>query len=198
MHQIISIWCLKFIDSFICSEGAPNDDCKSFLNISFLDWMIFNVPPMVVNTALCWVYLQLHFLGLPQRLRKMFGRLSDSNENVLDSVRADREYFEKKMEVAIRRKYNQLGPMNFQQIATLVLFLVLVVLWIFKDPQFMPGWDVWFQKSAKGRSYISEATPTLGIVMILFMLPSKWDYYQKAMKGSKSFFWKFLRFSQLS
>lgn len=40
----------------------------------------------------------------------------------------------------IRRKYEELGPMTFHELATLILFIVCVLLWFFRDPQFITGW----------------------------------------------------------
>lgn len=40
----------------------------------------------------------------------------------------------------IQRKYNELGEMTFHELATLVLFILCVLLWFFRDPQFITGW----------------------------------------------------------
>ena len=48
---------------------------------------------------------------------------------------------EKEVGRLIRRKYRDLGPMTFHEGAVLVLFVVLVLVWFFRDPQFIPGWS---------------------------------------------------------
>lgn len=40
----------------------------------------------------------------------------------------------------IQRKYDELGAMTFHEIATLILFIACVLLWFFRDPQFITGW----------------------------------------------------------
>ena len=39
----------------------------------------------------------------------------------------------------IKEKYEGLGPMNFHQAAVLFNFSILILLWFFRDPQFLPG-----------------------------------------------------------
>ncbi len=41
----------------------------------------------------------------------------------------------------IRKKYQELGPMTFHELATLILFILCVLLWFFRDPQFITGWS---------------------------------------------------------
>ena len=41
----------------------------------------------------------------------------------------------------IRRKYKDLGPMTFHEGAVLFLFIGCVLLWFFRDPQFITGWS---------------------------------------------------------
>lgn len=49
----------------------------------------------------------------------------------------------------IRNKYRELGPMSFNEKTITVLFIVLVLLWIFRDPKFIPGWGTFFSKYLK-------------------------------------------------
>lgn len=41
----------------------------------------------------------------------------------------------------IRKKYEELGPMTFHELVTLILFISCVALWFFRDPQFITGWS---------------------------------------------------------
>ena len=44
----------------------------------------------------------------------------------------------------LREKLIDLGRISFHELAVLVLFLMLVLLWFMRDPQFMPGWGQLF------------------------------------------------------
>ena len=43
------------------------------------------------------------------------------------------------MKQLIRKKYRDLGPMSFREFAVLLHFIACVLLWFFRDPQFMKG-----------------------------------------------------------
>ncbi len=47
----------------------------------------------------------------------------------------------KDIKMSIRNQYRQLGPTTFYEKSIMFLFSLLILLWIFKDPQFMPGWE---------------------------------------------------------
>lgn len=40
----------------------------------------------------------------------------------------------------MKNEYKKLGRMTFAEIAVLIVFVLLVVLWFTRDPGFMPGW----------------------------------------------------------
>lgn len=46
----------------------------------------------------------------------------------------------------IRQKYKELGPMSFNEKTVTILFTILVLLWMFRDPKFIPGWGSFFSK----------------------------------------------------
>jgi len=46
----------------------------------------------------------------------------------------------------IKSKYNELGPASFNEKTILVLFTLLVLAWLFRDPKFIDGWDSLFPK----------------------------------------------------
>jgi sodium-dependent dicarboxylate transporter 2/3/5 len=37
-------------------------------------------------------------------------------------------------------KYKELGPMTFHEGSVLILFIIVVFLWFFRKPEFIPGW----------------------------------------------------------
>lgn len=40
----------------------------------------------------------------------------------------------------IRDEYLRLGPMSYAEMNVLALFILMVVLWLTRDPRFMNGW----------------------------------------------------------
>ena len=59
-----------------------------------------------------------------------------SSSKTLEGLRSCQE-----IKMSIRNQYRQLGPTTFYEKSIMVLFLILILLWLFKDPQFMPGWE---------------------------------------------------------
>jgi len=54
---------------------------------------------------------------------------------------ADKEEAVKRL---IRRKYEELGPISFHELSVLLVFVLSILLWFFRNPQFMPGWGELF------------------------------------------------------
>jgi sodium-dependent dicarboxylate transporter 2/3/5 len=58
--------------NLVAIEFLGNLDPKhhgNYASLTFATWMGFNVVPMLVNIFIAWLYLQLVFLGLPNRYR---------------------------------------------------------------------------------------------------------------------------------
>lgn len=47
----------------------------------------------------------------------------------------DREAYE-----VMKEEYNKLGSMKFAEVAVLVIFVLLVLLWFTREPGFIDGW----------------------------------------------------------
>ncbi len=93
--------------------------------------MGYALVPMLLNVAICWVWLQLFYIGIPWR--SLFMRNRTHQVDQVDLVRE-----------ALQAEYENLGSMNFHEIAVLVLFIILVILWFFREPEFIVGWGDFF------------------------------------------------------
>lgn len=121
--------------------------------INFASWMAYAVIPMLLNLFFCWiwlqvdlpipyqqsylyieVFLQMFYIGIPWR--SVFRRKDESDQSQdLESI---------KIRTTIQHHYNSLGRMNFHEAGVLTLFIFLVMLWLFRDPQFIKGWGEFF------------------------------------------------------
>nr|CAD7411374.1 unnamed protein product [Timema poppensis] len=124
--------------------------------VNFASWMLFNVPLMLVNVFASWLWLQFLFMGLFR------GKKARPNFN------KDQALLVKDM---VRERVKELGAMSFDEGCTLALFIAVVLLWFFREPEFISGWaDI-----IPGVE-IKDATPVMLVVMLLFILPSNLSF----------------------
>ena len=131
--------------------------------VNFASWMGYAVPCMLVNLLICWAWLQLYFLGWRGGV----------GEEVGGGVRV------KKL---LKERYRQLGGWTFRQVAVLLLFLLLVLLWFTRDPQFITGWGELFTRPGNppcrtAHQLVDDASPALLVVFLLFVLPSELNFW---------------------
>jgi len=145
--------------------------------LNFGSWMMFTIPSVLLNLVILWVVLQFYFMK--PNPRHMFKKPETDPENKVKKV--------------IQERYNALGAMNFHEIGVLSLFSTLVVIWFMRKPGFLPGWAAALQWTNSSGSVVSigSATPTILIVMLLFIIPAnpskdpsgpallQWDAVQK-------------------
>ncbi|KAH6934524.1 hypothetical protein HPB50_024750 [Hyalomma asiaticum] len=74
---------------------------------------------------------------------------------------------------------------RFHEVAVLLLFILLVFLWLFRDPMFAKGWATYF-----GVIKPKDATAVMIPVILLFMIPSK---PQKGFRGPVLLTWKMVQ-----
>merc|ERR1711874_590824 len=65
------------------------------------------------------------------------------------------------------------------EIQVLTLFIILILLWFFKSPHFMPGWGELFQaETSRGvRVNTGSASPAILMCILLFILPQTYDFW---------------------
>ena len=89
--------------------------------LSYASWMGFAVPLMLLNTLVAWlVILVIQRLSLGP-----------------DTSAADSEARIKKV---ITERRRALGRITQHEVLVVILFVILILLWFFMNPRFMPGW----------------------------------------------------------
>ncbi|XP_066295600.1 Na(+)/citrate cotransporter-like isoform X2 [Branchiostoma lanceolatum] len=134
--------------------------------IGFATWFSFGFPTMVVTLLLAWLWLQWQFLDyscVPSCIsqRGCRGRCQ-RNQNAAGYE-------------AVRRQYAELGPFSFAEMVVLGHFILLVLLWFFRDMTFVKlengqaaGWAYVFV-----RGYVTDSSAVVVISLALFIWPSR-------------------------
>ncbi|XP_055610398.1 protein I'm not dead yet-like [Uranotaenia lowii] len=137
--------------------------------IDFPTFMFFNVPLMLINMVLVWVFLQWHLMGLfrPGNDQAQKSKIDEECEAVARKV--------------IEARYNELGPMTAHEKSVALLFLGSIVLFFTRSPGFFSGWEVLFPGV-----HIKDGTAAILIVLALFVLPSDWQWLNYFKKKSVS------------
>ncbi|PIC20848.1 hypothetical protein B9Z55_025899 [Caenorhabditis nigoni] len=111
--------------------------------VNFLSWLIFAFPMVFCCLIYCWCVLYLLYLrGAPK-----------------GSIIVTRK---------LQQKYNELNNLSFAEISVVFCFALLLLLWILREPQVVPGWGDMFREE-----FVSDATSAMFIVILLFTLPEK-------------------------
>ncbi|KFP84141.1 Solute carrier family 13 member 2, partial [Apaloderma vittatum] len=129
--------------------------------INFASWFSFAFPTMIVLLVLAWMWLQILYLGF------------DFQKNFGCATNASAKAREKQAYNIIKEESRKLGSMKFPEIAVLILFILLVLLWFTREPGFISGWaTILFNEN--DTSYVTDATVAMFFSILLFIIPS--DY----------------------
>ncbi|XP_053074122.1 solute carrier family 13 member 1 isoform X2 [Acinonyx jubatus] len=124
--------------------------------INFGSWFMLSFPAAIIILFLSWIWLQWLFLGF--NFKEMFkcGKTKTVKQKACAEV--------------IKQEYQKLGPIRYQEIVTLVLFIVMALLWFSRDPGFVPGWSALFSKYP---GFATDSTVALLIGLLFFLIPAK-------------------------
>ncbi|XP_048737943.1 Na(+)/citrate cotransporter-like isoform X2 [Ostrea edulis] len=118
--------------------------------ITFTSWFIFGFPIAVINCLIAWLVLQIAYFGVKSVFRT--AKKDDSND----------------VQDIVRKEYNKLGNITFAEKAVLIHFVVLLILWFSRNPEFVPGWGSLFEDG-----YLADSVPAIIIMVSLFICPSR-------------------------
>lgn len=126
--------------------------------VSFSDWFFFNLPGLLILIILSWAFLSFFFVNN----RKTRVSTKSSEEQAYE---------------VIRIQYNQLGALTFHEVVVSCLFLLLLLLWFFRAPDFMPGWTRLFTEDAH---YIKDQVPAIFVVVLFFLIPADIEHLRSS------------------
>ncbi|GBM99451.1 Sodium-dependent low-affinity dicarboxylate transporter 1 [Araneus ventricosus] len=116
--------------------------------ITFATWMMYNVPGVLLCIFFGWLYLWL--------VNIYFSKINHNDES------KDEIYG------IISKRYDRLGSVSSHEASVMVLFSLLIILWIFRDPKFIPGWATILGFKSK----VGDSTVAMVVVFLMFFLPS--------------------------
>ncbi|KAG8452213.1 hypothetical protein GDO86_004130 [Hymenochirus boettgeri] len=123
--------------------------------INFGTWFLLCIPITVILMILSWMWLQWLFFGF--NFKEMFK---------CGKEKTDREKASAKV---IKDEYEKLGSFSYQEIVTLILFILMALLWFTRDPGFIPGWASLFPKYL---GYATDSTAALLLGLMFFIIPA--------------------------
>ena len=128
--------------------------------LAFAPFSFYSVPVMLVYTFLTWLWLQFWFMG-------MFRPNSEDAKQANFGEEGERTALE-----VVRNKSNALGPITAHEVLVALVFIVVILLWIFRNPGSIKGWPKLFTNLKVG-----DATPGVMGLLVLFILPAKWSIF---------------------
>lgn len=138
---------------------------------NFGQFSAYNLPIMLLNMTVIWVWMQFWFMGMFR---------PNSDEHKLFNFGAEAQATTKHI---IAQKYDELGPVKSSEWWVMFVFLVTVILWITRNPAFMPGWGARITQVQFNDAPVGTLT-----VIILFTLPMKWTWLDWFFKNKSMFY----------
>ncbi|ELT93587.1 hypothetical protein CAPTEDRAFT_180677 [Capitella teleta] len=118
--------------------------------IDFPSWMIYGFPISVLSLVIVWYWMQLYYLGARTTCLCCKSDKGDPRVNRL-----------------IEEEYRKLGSMSYAEWVVAFMFVLLVALWFFRNPDFLNGWAYHMEDG-----FIGDAVPAIFIALLLFVIPS--------------------------
>ncbi|KAM8939676.1 solute carrier family 13 member 1-like [Pelodytes ibericus] len=124
--------------------------------VNFGSWIAFSFPIAFIILIFSWMWINWLFLGFSLKEMQCCRKKSKSP--------ADED-----SRTILQQEYDKLGPLSYQEVVTLVIFLLMSLSWFTRDPGFIPGWDSLF--GLKG--YKSDATSAILFGFLFFIIPGR-------------------------
>lgn len=148
---------------------------NKFLDMTFANWMALNVPAAVLNTLLTFTYLVLRFNGFPNwrnfpLIKKMVKPKKKSKQEMEDDEEDKRKI--KSADKMLMSEYEALGSMSFHEWGVFIVFSLVVLGWVFRDPKFMKGWN-----NVLDDADIGDSTAAIFGIVLMFLIPKDLTFF---------------------
>ncbi|KAK4829852.1 hypothetical protein QYF61_007123 [Mycteria americana] len=150
---------LIFLEHF--NNHYPNAEV-----VNFGTWFLFSFPISLIMLVLTWFWMHWLFLGC----------------NFKETCSVSKKKKTKREEMSERRiqeEYKKLGTVSYPEMVTGFFFILMTLLWITREPGFVPGWSSFFEK----KGYRTDATVSVFLGFLLFLIPAKKPCFGKREKG---------------
>lgn len=119
---------------------------------------------MLLNVLIAWIYLSIVFFGTPN----WFNWKRSRDPAAIEIEKRN----EKNISKLLKQKYADLGSMTFHEKGVFFLFVIVVLLWFFRDPKFIKGWGEYIETVEVG-----DSTVAMFVVILLFIVPNSLSYF---------------------
>ncbi|CAG2100452.1 unnamed protein product [Medioppia subpectinata] len=113
--------------------------------VDYTNWLLFCVTATVITIIILWVVFRCVYM----------------REDAIAHITKAPKHI-------IHEKYRELGSITFHESAVLFLFILLILLWMLRDPQFLNGWATIVANNIKPK----DATAAIFIVFLMFCIPA--------------------------
>nr|XP_061801324.1 Na(+)/citrate cotransporter-like [Nerophis lumbriciformis] len=125
--------------------------------VNSASWFAFAFPTMMSMLTMAWLLLRRVFVGTRSATAPERGSGREAEERAARAV--------------IAEEHRRLGGMTYGETSVTALFLLMVALWFTREPRFVHGWA---SRTFNARAeYVTDATVSLMVALLLFVLPSR-------------------------
>jgi len=111
--------------------------------VHYMSYFFFAFPLMVLCLLTCWAILVFYFMR----------HAPEGNDAVTKMM---------------HNRYTKLPPMSYAEKSVGVVFIIMLLMWLFRAPEIIPGFGDLFEKG-----WFTDATSSMIVVALLFILPAE-------------------------
>ncbi|XP_063693484.1 Na(+)/citrate cotransporter-like [Bolinopsis microptera] len=160
-------------------------------SVDFGKWMAFCYPISFLLVITGWhvlviMYARHSYVDMIKLIGKKLVNIFVPGRFSTDDTDDQKKW--KQVNSEIQKKYRALGPLRFPEVVLFCLVIILVILWLFRDPAGLQGWSIAHYKSlvqhdavegaygSDGESihpYLKDAWIAIVIGVVLFNIPTE-------------------------